>query len=220
MSAPVTVARALRTPRSAALAGIVFSLLFAASVVLIRSAVPSDPTDEGAWVSDAGHRDAVLLALGLVPFAAIAFLWFIGVVRDRVGDAEDRFFATVFLGSGVVFVAMFLVAAATAAALVASAEGGAEELLRSGAWDVGRHLSHDLLVVYAMRMAAVFTIATSTIVLRTGSAPRWLAVSGYAIGVVTLAAVGSVPWIELLFPAWLLVLSVNILVVGLRRGAA
>lgn len=217
MSAPVTVARALRTPRSAALAGIAFSLLFAASVVLIRSAVPADPTEEGAWVSDAGHRDAVLLALGLVPFAAIAFLWFIGVVRDRVGEAEDRFFATVFLGSGLVFVAMFLVAAAAAAALVASAEGGVEELLASGAWDFGRHLSRDLLVVYAMRMAAVFTIATSTIVLRTGSAPRWLAAGGYAVGVVTLLAVGSVAWIELLFPAWLLALSVHILIVGLRR---
>lgn len=32
--------------------------------------------------------------------AGIAFLWFIGVIRDRSGAHEDRFFATVFLGSG------------------------------------------------------------------------------------------------------------------------
>jgi hypothetical protein len=29
----------------------------------------------------------VSLALGLLPFAGIAFLWFIGVVRDRLGPA-------------------------------------------------------------------------------------------------------------------------------------
>jgi hypothetical protein len=215
--APAAVGRALRTPRSAAVAGIVFSVLFATTVVLIRLAVPADPAEDGAWVSDASRRDAVLLALGLVPFAGIAFLWFIGVVRDRVGEAEDRFFATVFLGSGLLFVAMFFASAAVAAALLASVEDDAGSLFSSGSWDLGRHMSHDLLTVYALRMAAVFTIATSTILLRTASAPRWLAVAGYAIAVVILVSAGYVPWIELLFPAWLLALSAHILVTGLRR---
>lgn len=57
----------------------------------------------------------MLLALGLVPFAGIAFLWFIGVLRDRVGVAEDRFFATVFLGSGLLFVGMDSAGAGTEA---------------------------------------------------------------------------------------------------------
>ena len=62
----------------------------------------------------------MLFAFGLVPFAGIGFLWFVAVLRDRVGDAEDRFFATVFLGSGLLFVAMLFVASAVAASLVAS----------------------------------------------------------------------------------------------------
>jgi hypothetical protein len=54
------------------------------------------------------------LALYLVPFAGIAFLWFIGVLRDRLGELEDRFFATVFFGSGLLFLAMLFASAAVA----------------------------------------------------------------------------------------------------------
>ena len=61
---------------------------------------------------------AVAIALNLVPFAGIAFLWFIGVLRDRIGEHEDRFFATVFLGSGLLFVAMIFVAAAITGAVI------------------------------------------------------------------------------------------------------
>ena len=215
-----TVGRALRTPGSAALAGIAFSILFTIAVVLIRVSVPDNPDDAGDWVSDGWRRDAVLLALWLVPFAGIAFLWFIGVVRDRIGEAEDRFFATVFLGSGLLFIAMLFAAAAVAAGLVAGAEADARSLFASGAWEMGRHVSHDLLTIYAMRMAAVFTIATSTILLRTGTGPRWLAASGYSIAVLMLLTAGFIAWVELLFPTWLLALSLYILVAGSRRDRA
>ena len=164
--------------------------------------------------------NAVLFAIGLVPFAGIAFLWFVGVLRDRVGEGEDRFFATVFLGTALLFVGMLFVAAAVAGGLVASAETDAAGLVSSGAWDVGRRTTHELMVVYAIRMAAVFTIATSTILMRTQLAPRWLVRSGYAIGAVLLLAVGFFPWVELAFPAWVLALSVYILVVGRRAEPA
>jgi hypothetical protein len=215
---PTAVGRALRTPRAAAVAGIVFSVLFAVALVLVRTAVPADPSDAGRWLTDRSRRDAVLLALGLVPFAGIAFLWFVGVLRDRVGEAEDRFFATVFLGSGLLFVGALFVAAAVAAGLVASAGQNGDRLLTSGAWAVGRRTTYELMTVYAMRMGAVFTLATSTILLRTGLAPRWLVASGYAIGILLLVTVGVVAWVELVFPAWVLVLSLYVLIAGFRRG--
>ena len=208
--------QALRTPRSAAVAGIVFSILFTVALVLIRVSVPADPNDSD-WVSDDSRRNAVLVALWFVPFAGIAFLWFIGVVRDRVGQREDRFFATVFLGSGLVFVAMLFASAAVAGALVAAGEDHSRSLADSGTWELGRNLTHHLLAVFAMRMAAVFTLATSTILLRTGAGPRWLALSGYAIGVLMLLTAGFTPWIELAFPAWLLALSLHILMAGFRQ---
>jgi hypothetical protein len=212
------VAQAIRTPRAAAIAGIAFSVLFAAALVLVRTAVPHDPADAGEWLADSSRRDAVLLGLGLVPFAGIAFLWFVGVVRDRLGDAEDRFFATAFLGSGLLFVGMIFVASALAAGLVASAGDDASSLVASGGWAVGRRATHELVVVYAMRMAAVFTLATSTILLRTRLAPRWLMASGYVSAILLLLTVGSVPGIELVFPAWVLALSLYVLVSSFRQS--
>jgi hypothetical protein len=220
IATPGTVGRAIRTPRGAALAGIAFSLLFAVALVLVRTAIPADPEDGGRWLSDSSRRDAVLLGLGLVPFAGIAFLWFVGVVRDRVGEAEDRFFATAFLGSGLLFVGMLFVASAVAGGPIVAAENNADTLLSSGAWDLGRETTYELMVVYAMRMAAVCTLAISTILLRARLAPRWVVASGYAIAIVLLLAVGFLPWVELLFPAWVLVLSVHVLVASFRRDTA
>ena len=213
-----SVARAIRTPRAAALAGIAFSLLFAVALVLVRTAVPADPHDAEQWLSDGSRHDAVLLGLGLVPFAGIAFLWFVGVVRDRIGEAEDRFFATAFLGSGLLFVGMIFAASAVAGGLIVAAEQNADRLLSSGAWELGRETTYELMVVYAMRMAAVCVLAISTL-LRTRLAPRWLVASGYGIAIVLLLTVGSFAWVELLFPAWVLALSVYVLVTSFRGRA-
>jgi hypothetical protein len=216
---PGPVVRAIRTPRAAAVAGIAFSVLFTMALVLVRTAVPADPEDAGRWLSDSSRRDAVLLGLGLVPFAGIAFLWFIGVVRDRIGEAEDRFFATAFLGSGLLFVGMLFVASAVAGGLVVAADRSVDALLDSGAWELGREVTHELMVVYAMRMAAVWILALCTILLRTRLAPRWLVASGYAIAIVLLLTTGSIAWVELLFPAWVLALSLHVLGTSFRSRA-
>jgi hypothetical protein len=220
IATPGTVGRAIRTPRGAALAGIAFSLLFAVALVVVRTAIPADPDDAGEWLSDRSRRDALLLALGLVPFAGIAFLWFVGVVRDRVGEAEDRFFATAFLGSGLLFVGMLFVASAVAGGLIVAAEDNADGIFSSGAWEFGRRTTYELIVVYAMRMAAVCALAISTILLRARLAPRWVVASGYGIAIVLLLAAGSVPWVELLFPAWVLVLSIHVLIASFRRDTS
>ena len=81
----------------------IFAVLMIVGLGLSRLAVPTDLTHPGTWLTEPDRRDAVRLALDLVPFAGIAFLWFMGVLRDRPGELEDRFFATVFLGSGLLF---------------------------------------------------------------------------------------------------------------------
>jgi hypothetical protein len=108
----------LTTPRAAAVAGIIFALLFAASLVLLRLSISSDLTSETVWTAQT--EDYLSIALRLMPFAGIAFLWFIGVIRDRVGELEDRFFATVFFGSSLLFIGMVFMAMAVAGALVVS----------------------------------------------------------------------------------------------------
>ena len=101
---PVVSARTLSTPRSAALSGVVFALIFAVSLVLIHTSLPEDLSAQPGWA--AGNSSRLTLALTLMPFAGIAYLWFLGVVRDRMGDLEDRFFSSVYFGSGLLFLAM------------------------------------------------------------------------------------------------------------------
>ena len=218
---PITGSR-LRTPRAAAAAGILFSLLLGLALVLILISAPSDSAAPGAWLSDPARRATLAVALNLVPFAGIAFLWFIGVVRDRIGPLEDRFFASVFLGSGLLFVAMLFVGAAFAGGLVADAAAGSAAAPGPDALALGRQITSLLLHLYAMRMAAVFTMSAATITLRTRVVSRWIGLLGIAVAVVLLVSVGLTIWVELLFPAWILLLSVDILRAGWQRspGAA
>jgi hypothetical protein len=212
------IRKELRTPRAAAIAGVVFSLLLGASLVLIRISVPADPADAREWLTDSGRRHAVLLAVNLVPFAGIAFLWFIGAVRDRLGDREDRFFATVFLGSGLLFVAMMFAAAAVAGSLVVGFGGGVHPSAgASQTWRFGGSVSHALLTTYGMRMAAVFMITTATITLRYEVIPRWLGFAGYASALALLLGVNFLSWLELLFPLFVLVVSIHLLIESFRR---
>ena len=156
------------------------------------------------------------IGLNLVPFAGIAFLWFIGVIRDRVGEREDRFFASVFLGSGLLFVAMLFAAAAVSGGLIADAVSGRPD---TSTLALARNVTSSLLNVYSMRMAAVFTLSTVTIARRTQIVSRWLTVAGLAAALVLIIGIGISPWVELVFPAWILALSVDILAAGPRDAS-
>ncbi|MBY8842568.1 hypothetical protein [Streptomyces sp. SP2-10] len=204
----------LRTPRAAGLAGVLFALLLAAAIVLVRLGIPegADAADAQAF-PDSGRRTALRTALALVPFAGIFFLWFVGAVRAHVGTVEDKFVATVFLGSGLVFTAMMFAAAATASAVLVvpgPAGGQSQPVL----WDFGRHLAYALMTEYGMRMAAVFVSSMSVIGHRLGVLPRRLTVLGFLSALVLLFGSSNVPWVELVFPAWSLLLSLHILAVN------
>jgi hypothetical protein len=214
MSEPITVRRELRTPRAAAVAGLAFSLILGAVIVLLHSAAASvgrDPTD---WISSDSRRHSVGLALTLVPFAGIAFLWFIGVIRSRLGEREDRFFATVLLGSGLLFVAMLFSASAVLGSLLVvydGPNGASDDTIRlAGA------LTSTLLATFGARMAAVFTLVVTTVGHRMGLTPRWLTVVGYVSAVALLLMPPGIRWVQLVFPAWVLLLSLDILVRSLR----
>jgi hypothetical protein len=215
---PLQAGSSLRTPRGAAVAGIIFSVLLITALTLLRISAPAHPGAGSQWLTDSGKRAAVAVALNLVPFAGIAFLWFIGVLRDRIGEREDRFFATVFLGSGLLFVGMIFVAAAVGGALIATASSS--NLSGGATLAVGRNITNGLLNVYAMRMAAVFTLTTVTIARRTQIVSRWLTIAGIACALVLLIGIGISPWVELVFPAWILALSLDVLRAGSRLTPA
>jgi len=209
----------LKTPRAAAVAGIVFSVLFIISVVLIRTTVPADLQDAGTWI--ARDLKSVAFAIYLFPFAGIAFLWFIGVLRDRMGAKEDRFFATVIMGSGLLFLAMLFVAGAIGAGIIMGFRAMPDRLFESGIYTFGRAAVYQLVNVYAIKMAAVFMISTSTLAIPTRIFPRWIAWLGYALALLMLLSTGYLFfWAPLVFPLWVLLVSVNILLANLKSVPA
>jgi hypothetical protein len=203
-----SASKALRPPRGAAIAGVIFAVLMIVGLGLVRYAVPADPRLPGAWITEPDRRNAVRFALDVVPFAGIAFLWFIGVLRTRLGELEDQFFATVFIASGLVFVATMFVSAAVTGALIESLAAGN---IDGETYYFGRHITDALLNTFAMKMAGVFMISTCTIGLRTLIFPRWLAYLGYACALVLLVVIGNWRWITLVFPIWMLLVSGQIL---------
>jgi hypothetical protein len=200
----------LETPRAAGFAGIAFAVLFGPALVLLHAAAPTTPSDAAAWLADSTRRSAVHLAFNLVPFSGIAFLWFMGSVRSRMGADEDKFFATLYVGSGFVFVALLFAFAATAGGLI-SAAGTPDGRLDADVWRFGHQITFTLITTFAMRTAAVFVISTSIIGSRLGFLPRWLVRAGLAAAVVLLIASGTVPLVELALPVWVLVVSIQLL---------
>jgi hypothetical protein len=202
--------RSLKTPRAAAVAGILFALLYGTGLVLIRLSIPDGTAgDSGAWLETSSSR--VAFALNLVPYAGIAFLWFIGVIRDRLGNSEDRFFATVFLGSGLLFLALTFVGAALAGGLLTT-YAAAGDVVGSGIFTYGRAVMFQIINVYAIRMAGVFMISLSTIWLRTGLMHRGWAFVTYALALALLLSISISLWVTLIFPGWVLAVSVYFLI--------
>jgi hypothetical protein len=161
-----------------------------------------------ALQTNAQRRSLIRLSLHLVPFAGIAFLWFIGVIREQLGNVEDRLFSTVFLGSGLLFLAMLFMGAVTSTGLLALLAGPNPN---ADLFAYGRSSTQALISVYAMRMAAVFTLSVSTVGLRTSGLPRWVSYLGYLVALTLLVAAGEHKWFQLLFPTWVLLVSVVIL---------
>ena len=208
----------LKTPKAAAVAGIVFSLLMIVIIALLRGSIPANPLEPGSWLS--ANSKPVALALNLMPIAGVSFLWFIGVLRDRLGPHEDRFFETVFLGSALLFLAMLFVSAAIIGALLLVFAARPDEMLNSLNLQLARALAYNIANVYAVKMACVFMISTSTVTIRTGMAPRWIALLGLVLALILLFGSYYIPWSIAVLPLWVLLLSVYILIDNYRRPAA
>ena len=157
-------------PRAAAVAGVAFALLFGAALLMVRLSIPGSIVERGGWLADPAGN--LRLATHLLAWGGIAFLWFIGVVRTHIGAREDRFLASVYFGSGVLFLGMCFVAAAGTQALLAAHAQYGERFFDSGTFSFGSRLTYELSNTYALRMAGVFMFSLATLCHRTGAMPR------------------------------------------------
>ncbi len=216
------IRRQIRSPRSAAFAGILFSLLAAASMILLYGSVPANPADIGIeWLETwSGPATVVLI---MVPFAGIAFLWFTGVMRDLVGDLEDRFFATIFFGSGIILVVMMFTWGAAFGAIFGTFTVAADVLVDNGIFIFAAVFTEEILGNYFLRMAAMYMLSIGSLWTRTDVVPRWLVIITYVVGLAFLLFAGLLREVRFIFPAWVLLVSVYILILNYRmdteRGA-
>ena len=207
----------LKTPKAAAIAGIVFSILLLIAFSILRLSLPADPLDPGAWLQTSSST--IALALNMVPFAGIAFLWFMGVLRDRLGQREDRFVATVFFGSGLLFLGMLFVAAAIIGAILIAFAVRPEQLINSATLYIARATAYNLVNIYMIKMAAVFMITTSTLAFAVGFLPRWLVLAGYGLALLVLVGSYWLNWSFVVFPVWVFLVSICILMDKAERNA-
>ena len=203
------VRRRLRTPRAAALAGILFSLLLGTSIVLIQLSVPDVPPYEADWLSE--QVGTVSLAVTLVPFAGLAFLWFMGVIRNQIGEYEDQFFSTVFVGSGLLFLAGLFVWMTVSEAVLVSYAADPDSWVIGDTYIFGREMIKVVGGVVTLRMAGAFMLSSGTIWSRTDVMPRWLVWVTFLLAVVLLLGGASFRVLRLGFPIWVFVVSIFIL---------
>ena len=197
------------------MAGIVFAGLLGVSMVLIQSAVPTSRIYDPSWLVE--EKTSISVAIALVPFAAIAFLWFMGVLRTQFGEMEDRFFATVFLGSGLLFLASLFMWIGLLSATVVTA-GAIPTWERGDAFPFAATLIKVMGSSIMLRMAGVFVFSTSTIWLRAKLMPRWVAYLSMALALLMLVGGESIRALRLIFPAWVLLVSILILIRERRRS--
>jgi len=207
----------LTTPRAAAIAGILFGVLFAASLILLRTSIPDNLSAGTDWVEQGAGR--ITIALSLMPYAGIAYLWFIGVLRDRLGQFEDRFFSTVFFGSSLLFLGMVFISMAIIGGILASYRLGPDKTLHEDVIYFGRAIMLQISNIYALRMAGVSMISLGTIWLRTGLMPKWLALISYLLALTLLLIINLNLWVALVFPVWVFMISVLILTGNVKKTA-
>jgi multidrug transporter EmrE-like cation transporter len=211
---PSPVASRIRSIEAAAVAGLVFAVLSFISLLLLTS--PPDPAAPDSeiitWYSDPANRALLTLGLSLSVVSAISFLWFVAVIRRRVGDREDRFFSTVFLGSGILLTGVMLVGSATLASGAVTADLADGRVPDASVLTALNGLGTSLLLLVLLRIQAVFVVSTSTLALRSNAFSRWLSYLGYGIALVMFFIPILTEPIGLAFPVWVGILSIALLI--------
>ena len=210
------IQRQVRSPRSAAIAGIAYALLMITGMILTASISQTKPETITRDTLESWSSTATIV-ITLIPFAGIAFLWFTGVIRDRLGEMEDQFFTTIFLTSGTIQVVLLFLWGAVFGALMVTRAIASVGPVDERMYIFGFALMNEIIGNYGLRMAGVYMSAINTLWTRTGLMPRWLTIGTYILALGFLVAAERIREARYLFPAWVFVVSIYILILNYRR---
>ncbi len=204
---------ALSSLEAAAVAGIICAVGWSLGLRGLLSAPSIDASDAeiARYYGAPNAGFAALVLLQVIVVATIAFLWFIGVVRARLGDSEPKLFGTVFLGGGVLMAGVVLAGTAALAAPSVLVEAGGRSP-DPGAASMSRALAVTMLSVFAPRVATLVVLSTAALGRATHALPRWLVWLSYAVGIVEFVNVTIARPTIYVFPAWIALVSVVLLI--------
>jgi hypothetical protein len=212
-----------RAARLTSVLGIVFAIFFTAGLYLLTATPGPRASNQQLtdFYTDGNRRLIVIGGLYLVPFSAVAFLWFIAAVRhwaELSGRPVDHLLSTVQSFSGVGFITLAFAAAGAASVVAASIDVGnamVDPVLARQFPLFGRIL----LMVFGLRMAAIFVTSTANIGHRAGIFPRWFSFGSYVVAAILFLTASLNRAFVLVFPLWIVVLCALIWVQAPRRTA-
>jgi hypothetical protein len=191
--------------------GIAHAVLFLLAFWLMSDVPGAKASNEeiAEFYGSDDKRRVILVGLYIMPFAGIAFVWFIVALRMWISFSvrrENALLSNIQLVSGIIFVALFFAAAAASSVLAASVEFADSTIDPVVAREFPQY-GNSLLFVFGMRMAAMFVFTTSNMGRASGFLPRWFAYLGFAVGLFLLLSATFSVWLVLVFPVWVLMLS-------------
>ncbi len=202
---------------AAALSGVLFAVLYLGSLLLGREGVAGfdeDPSQVADRIAAGEGRDELLTGYVLAPFAAIAFVWFVAVVRRRI-PADERFVTTVFIGGSTIFVALYLTAMSVVAGPHYVESQQDVSFLEPQTLLSLQAVTYGLLFVVAPRIQVLVILAATATGRRHGVIPGWLVVVSYLIAGIQLINFTLFEPLLFLFPLW--VATVGLVLVRHRR---
>ena len=208
-----SVRRKLVSIEAAAIAGIVCAIGWSLALRGLLAAPGIGASNEEVFIyySDRSNGTAALIWLQVLVVASIAFLWFVGVVRGRIGDREPRLFGTVFFGSSVLLAALLFVGTALLAAPAMLLTVG-DTIPSPDAVALTRSSAAIVLSVFAPRIATLLMFSTASLGRATGALPQWLIWVTYVVGVFEFVNVSIDTPTVYTVPLWIAVVSVVLLV--------
>ncbi len=210
--------------RVAAISGLFFAVLFVLAMVLVHRAPTLHDPDAAYAAFYAGGGDQPFVAVGLyiVPFAGIAFLWHMTAMRnvlDTLTPAPSAMAHGLNLLGGIIFVTLLFAGTAAVGANAFGVYFGHVPVEDPSAARTFTAVGYGLVFIFAVRGAGMFAITTTTLLRNAGVLPRIPAVAAYLFAALLLLAVSSNPAAVLVFPAWVVLISIFLLRHA-RRGAA
>lgn len=198
---------------AAALAGLVHVVFFLLARSILLSIPEPDDASLAAWYADADNQRSLVLALNLTTIGSIAFLWFVAVIRRRVGLRENRFFGTVFIGVALLMANLWVIGAllSTTPGLNAYFFATPQNTQSVSGFQAAGLAA---LTIVVPRFEAVFILSATTVGRLSDAFPRILVIVGYGLGVVLLLTPLPSALLIWIFPGWVTAVSLGLL---LRR---